>query len=101
MNSLRQRNHPQSTTIVTDLLTQCCNAYAATTGDPCDREAMAESLRRITEVILDLPATADGRAVARLLLQASRVPELIEDDDEPLDYPDEPSLTVRERNPSL
>jgi hypothetical protein len=84
-----------------DLLTQCCNAYAGETGDPCDRDAMAEVLRRITEVILDLPTTADGRAVAQLLLKASRVPELIEDDDEPLDYRDEPSLTAAERNPSL
>ena len=86
---------------MTDLLTQCCNAYAGETGDPCDRDAMAEVLRRITEVILDLPTTADGRAVALLLLQAARVPELIEDDDEPLDYRDEPSLTAAERNPSL
>ena len=86
---------------MTDLLTQCCDAYAGETGDPCDRDAMAEVLRRITKVILDLPTTADGRAVARLLLQASRVPELIEDDDEPLDYRDEPSLTAAERNPSL
>ena len=84
-----------------DLLTQCCNAYAGETGDPCDRDAMAEVLRRIPEVILDLPTTADGRAVAQLLLKASRVPELIEDDDEPLDYRDEPSLTAAERNPSL
>ena len=37
---------------------------------------MAEVLRRITEVILDLPTTADGRAVALLLLKAARVPEL-------------------------
>jgi len=84
-----------------DLLTQCCDAYARETGDPCDRDAMSEVLRRITEVILDLPTTADGRAVALLLLQAARVPELIEDDDEPLDYRDEPSLTAGERNPSL
>jgi hypothetical protein len=84
-----------------DLLTQCCYAYVGEAGAPCDRDAVAEVLRRITEVILDLPTTADGRAVARLLLQASRVPELTEDDDEPLDYRDEPSLTVRERNPSL
>ena len=83
-----------------DLLTQCCNAYAGETGDPCDRDAMAAALRRIAEVILGLPITADSRAVAKLLLKASRVPELIEDD-EPLDYRDEPSLTAAERNPSL
>jgi hypothetical protein len=84
-----------------DLLTQCCNAYAGETGDPCDRDAMAAALRRIAEVILGLPTTPDGRAVALLLLQAARVPEQIEDDDEPLDYRDEPSLTAAERNPSL
>ena len=57
-----------------DLLTQCCDAYAEETGDPCDRTAMAEVLRRITEVILDLPTTADGRAVALLLLKAAASP---------------------------
>ncbi len=86
---------------MTDLLTQCCNAYAGETGDSCDRDAMAVALCRIAEVILDLPTTADGRAVALLLLHLARVPELIEDDDEPLDYRDEPSLTAAERNPSL
>lgn len=84
-----------------DLLTRCCNDYASTTGDPCDRTAMAEVLRRITEVILGLPTSADGREVARLLLQAACVPELNDDGDEPLDHRDEPSLTAGERNPSL
>jgi hypothetical protein len=54
-----------------DILTRCCNAYSGNTGDPCDRTAMADVLRRITEVILGLPSNADGRAVARLLLQAA------------------------------